>query len=161
MRASIPLGANDRLPQTKAPSSGVPSSRPSDPGYRPEVVGMLTRRCARILPDQRHRWCRMNVSPTKTAEELIKRFDWQFKTGPRLCGSVPPSWSDVLFDLMLAIENLLSSEEQERFWWTDIKEKRGELRAYYVNDNEEDREWEVAMNQFAILFGERFTAARG
>lgn len=89
-------------------------------------------------------WCRMNVSPTKTAEELIKRFDWQFKAGPRICGSVPPSWNDVLFDLMLAIENLLSSEEQERFWWTDIKEKRGELRAYYVNDNEEDREWEVA-----------------
>ncbi len=86
----------------------------------------------------------MNVSPTKTAEELIKRFDWQFKAGPRICGSVPPSWNDVLFDLMLAIENLLSSEEQERFWWTDIKEKRGELRAYYVNDNEEDREWEVA-----------------
>ncbi len=86
----------------------------------------------------------MTTLPKMTAEELMKRFAWQFKAGFGICGSVPPSWNGVLFDLMLAIENLLAPEEQERFWWTDIKEKRGELRAYYVNDNEEDKEWGVA-----------------
>lgn len=86
----------------------------------------------------------MKNSPIWTAEELMDRFAWQFKAGFRIDGCVPPSWNGVLFDLMLSIENVLSSEERQRFWWTDIKEKRGELRAYYVNDNAADTEQEIA-----------------
>lgn len=73
----------------------------------------------------------------------MERFAWQFKAGFRVDGCVPPSWNVVLFNLMLAVESLLNPEEQERFWWTDIKEKRGQLRAYYVNDNSAEREQEI------------------
>ncbi len=85
----------------------------------------------------------MKKSVDLTAEDLMDRFAWQFKAGFRVDGSVPPSWNVALFNLMIAIENLLSSEEQERFWWTDIKEKRGALRAYYVNDNDAEKEQEI------------------
>ncbi|MGZ0102197.1 hypothetical protein [Achromobacter sp. KK8] len=74
----------------------------------------------------------------------MDRFAWQFQAGFRLDGCVPPSWNGVLFELMFAIEDVLSDEERQRFWWTDIKEKRGELRAYYVNNNAVDKEQEVA-----------------
>jgi len=82
----------------------------------------------------------MNNYADVTADDLNKRFAWQFKEGFRVDGCVPPSWNAVLFDLMLSIENLLCAEERERFWWTDIKEKRAGLRAYYVNDNDDDKE---------------------
>jgi hypothetical protein len=85
----------------------------------------------------------MNNSAQLTSDDLHERFAWQFKAGYRIDGCVPPKWNAVLFNLMLAIENLLSPEEQMRFWWTDIKEKRGGLRAYYVNDNNDEREMQI------------------
>lgn len=85
----------------------------------------------------------MNNSAHVTADDLKQRFAWQFKAGFLMDGCIPPSWNAVLFNLMLAIENLLSAEERERFWWTDIKEKRGGLRAYYVNDNDDETEREI------------------
>jgi len=80
----------------------------------------------------------MTDSRNLTAEDLVQRFSWQFKEGPRIDGSIPPRWNSILYDLMLAVEELLSIEEREGFWWTDIKEKRGELRAYCVYPNERD-----------------------
>lgn len=82
----------------------------------------------------------MNISSNVTADDLKERFAWQFKQGFRVDGCIPPSWNVVLFNLMLAIESLLCAEERERFWWTDIKEKWGSLRAYYVNDNDDETE---------------------
>lgn len=101
----------------------------------------------------------MHSSAHVTADDLKERFAWQFKAGFRVDGCVPPSWTSVLFSLMLAIEHLLSAEERERFWWTDIKEKRGGLRAYYVNDNDDEKEKEIcslvedAENRIEIIEG--------
>lgn len=101
----------------------------------------------------------MNNSANITDEHLRERFSWQFKAGFRIDGSVPPSWNSVLFNLMYEIENLLGSEERERFWWTDIKEKFGGLRAYYVNDNDDETERkicsliEAAENHIEIIEG--------
>ena len=71
-----------------------------------------------------------------TKDQLIARFSWQFKEGPRLDGCVPPGWYLVLAELMAQVEALLPADERDAFWWTDIKEKRGELRAYCVTPQE-------------------------
>lgn len=67
-----------------------------------------------------------------TREDIYARHPWQFKAGKAIDGCVPLEWLPAIAYLCDQVAAVIPHALRADFHWSDLKEKRGRLRAYYV-----------------------------